>query len=194
MKTLKMLSIATTTSLLALACGDSGDATWMDEPAAGGDGLEGLEIRASADEADDAEDAALSAGAATTLSAAPAPPTALGTARQALGNNCQNVSIEITNLRERDGQTVPVLVRYVRYWNAQQGDWVEEGLENTQINYDHSASWTENLEGAQGDDIFSWRVYYSYSTGNEWSSTVYQYIDTPNEECQDGMSVDLELH
>ena len=58
---------------------------------------------------------------------------------------------------------------------------------------DRSATWTENLEGAQGDDITSWRVYFSYSTGNEWSTTVYPYIDTPNEECQDGMSVDLAL-
>jgi hypothetical protein len=203
MKTLKMLSIATTTSLLALAgCGDSDDATWTYEPAADlplaadvvapADDDTGLEVRASAEQAEDAEDMALSTSGAPPA-AAPGPATPLGSARQALGNNCQNISINITNLRERDGQTVPVLVRYVKYWNADEGDWVEEGLENTQINYKDSATWIENLEGAEGDDILSWRVYYSFSTGNEWSGTYYQYIDTTNQQCQDGMSVDLEL-
>ena len=122
------------------------------------------------------------------------PESELGSLQQAIGNNCTNVSISVENSYEYDGER-DILVRYVKFFNDDKGDgtWETELLPNEQINYGDSDSWIQNLEGAEGDTITKWRVYFSYSTGNEWSSTYYYEVNTGDRNCQDGMSVDLTI-
>jgi hypothetical protein len=180
MKIINWISTVSAAGALALSgCGATpDDQTWIDS-----------EARPEAPPVD-LEAVQQAPGADTSASAE----SELGSLQQAFGNNCTNVSISVENSYEFDGER-DILVRYVKFFNDDKGDgtWETELLPNEQINYGDSDSWIQNLEGAEGDTITKWRVYFSYSTGNEWSSTYYYEVNTSDRNCQDGMSVDLTI-
>ncbi len=188
MKIINWISTVSAAGALALTgCGATpDDQTWLDPQAPSDAPLEGLE--------DVPEAPGVDPSASTESGPSESAPSELGSIEQAFGNNCTDVSISVENSYEYDGER-DILVRYVKFFNDDKGDgtWETELLPDEQVNYGDTDSWVQNLEGAEGDTIIKWRVYFSYSTGNEWSSTYYYEVNTSDRNCQDGMSVDLTI-
>jgi hypothetical protein len=104
----------------------------------------------------------------------------VGSTQQAIVglNACKPINIKVRNSRDRNGVQYEIKVRYVKFWNVDDGRWREEGLSNQDL--PHGTQWTwldQSLGDTKDDRISAWRVYYSYKVaGQNWSDTVYQEV------------------
>jgi hypothetical protein len=110
----------------------------------------------------------------------------LVTARQGLGNSCNNIDITITNSRERNGVGTAIKVDRVEAWSASEGNWLPEDLLDSSISFGAGLTWlNEDLAQAENDLLTKWRVYYRYKEADgDWSDPVYQEIDTTDDICR----------
>jgi len=116
----------------------------------------------------------------------------VGETQQALFHLCENVNVEVTNLREESNGARPdIKVTALSFYDADRARWNKQGVNNRVINYSDYYPYTEDLENADGHTITRWRVYYKVDLGNGWSSERNQETNTADVTCDDGMSVEL---
>jgi hypothetical protein len=116
----------------------------------------------------------------------------IGETQQALFRLCENARIEVKNLREEaNGARPDIKVTALSFYDSHRDKWNKQSVSNRIINYNDDYPYTEDLENADGHTITRWRVYYKYDLGNGWSSERNQEINTVDEVCEDGLTVDL---
>jgi hypothetical protein len=131
------------------------------------------------------------AGDSTASNAADVTAPELGKARQALNKLCKDVVVNVTNRREEaDGSRPAIKIKSLEFYNTRTG-WHTESVTNRIISYGHDYPFVRSLENSQDDKITQWIVNFEYDLGSGWSSEVDDYMNTPDEYCQDSDTFEL---
>lgn len=94
-------------------------------------------------------------------------------------NTCPDTDIFITNARP-----TRIDVKKVSYFSASSGKWNTEDLSDSPLDPGSEGIWwDEDLGAAQNDLLTHWRVYFRYQIQGQWTSVVFQEIDTVDEVC-----------
>jgi len=98
---------------------------------------------------------------------------------------CKNTDITVKNSFFYDARQREIRVENVHYYSASEGRWYTQGLDNADIDYGHQHTWlNKDLQYSENDLLTKWRVYFRYrESDGDWSDSVYEEIDTPNDIC-----------
>ena len=130
----------------------------------------------------DADDEGLSG---EEVGAPPSDSEEIGTQQQALlGNDCQNADIRVVN-----NLSYPITVKSIEYYNGSEGQWRTEDLANQTMNSGTMWFWTPNLDGSDGEWIYSFNVIYECHGSHNHN----YHINTPDSTCATGRVYLLEV-
>jgi hypothetical protein len=112
-------------------------------------------------------------------------PEGIGTQQQALfGSDCRNADIRIVNNLDYS-----ITVRSVDYYNGSEGQWRTEDLSNRVVTPGAMEFWSPNLNGSDGDVIYSFNVNYECHGAHDHS----YHINIPDTTCATGRVFLLEV-